>query len=121
MSNELRALEVARLDALQASLWDNAQGGDARAANTILKLIDRRCRLLGLYRPPAEMRAAAALVMTRAELSAYDGEDADADELQNEGAAFGAIQPRQHRAGNTEPVDRGRAQRRPRSRGPVAL
>lgn len=47
--DELRELEVARLDALQAGLWDAASSGDARACGTILKIIDRRCRLLGLY------------------------------------------------------------------------
>jgi hypothetical protein len=45
---ELRALEMARLDALQAALWDQAMAGDTRSADAILRIIDRRVRLLGL-------------------------------------------------------------------------
>ena len=47
--DELRALEVARLDALQAALWPQAEAGDTKAATTVTRIIDRRCRLLGLY------------------------------------------------------------------------
>jgi hypothetical protein len=46
--DELRQVELVRLDALQASLWPQAMSGDARAANTILRIIDYRTRLLGL-------------------------------------------------------------------------
>ncbi len=48
--DDLRALEVARLDGLQAALWDSAMGGDARAAIAILKRISSRIRLLDLDR-----------------------------------------------------------------------
>ncbi len=47
--DELREFEAARLDALQAALWDKAMSGDVRATAGILRIIDRRCRLLGLY------------------------------------------------------------------------
>ena len=47
--DELRALEVARLDALQAALWPQVEAGDTRASMTVIRIIDRRCRLLGLY------------------------------------------------------------------------
>jgi hypothetical protein len=47
--DELREWEAARLDALQACAWDKAMTGDVRAVNSILKKIDRRCRLFGLY------------------------------------------------------------------------
>lgn len=47
--DELREMEVARLDALQASLWPKAEKGDVRAVNTVVRIIDKRCRLLGLY------------------------------------------------------------------------
>jgi len=47
--DELREFETARLDALQAALWDKAMTGDVRATNSIVRFIDRRCRLLGLY------------------------------------------------------------------------
>lgn len=45
---ELRAVEVARLDALQEALWDQAMAGDASAASAILRVIEQRSRLLGL-------------------------------------------------------------------------
>ena len=43
-----RALELARLDALQAPLWEKALSGDVKAANAVLRIIDQRVRLLGL-------------------------------------------------------------------------
>ena len=46
-----RALELARLDALQASLWDRAEAGDVKAVNAVLRIIDQRSRLLGLDKP----------------------------------------------------------------------
>jgi orotate phosphoribosyltransferase-like protein len=45
---EYRHVELARLDALQAALWDQAMTGDTRSADAILRIIDRRIRLLGL-------------------------------------------------------------------------
>jgi hypothetical protein len=47
--DELRDIEVARLDALQAALWPKVERGDTRAVNTVVRIIDRRSRLLGLY------------------------------------------------------------------------
>jgi hypothetical protein len=48
-NDHLRNIEVARLDALQASLWPKVERGDMRAVNTVVRIIDRRCRLLTLY------------------------------------------------------------------------
>lgn len=45
---ELRRLEVDRLDALQQSLWESALRGDVNAAKAVLRIIETRCRLLGL-------------------------------------------------------------------------
>jgi hypothetical protein len=45
-------LELRRLDRLQAAQWDTALDGDTRAAETVLKIMDRRYRLLGLDRAP---------------------------------------------------------------------
>lgn len=47
--DELRHLEVARLDAIQRTFWGPALSGDASAAAVVLRVLDRRCRLLGLY------------------------------------------------------------------------
>ena len=52
LSNErrLEALEeeLDRLDRLQEAHWHLAMAGDAKAADTVLKVIDRRIKLLGL-------------------------------------------------------------------------
>ena len=77
--DELRALEGNRLDALQAALWDDAMDGDVRAANTIVKIIALRCRLLGLYAIKRDQHAAASLVLTPTELAAWEREH-DEDE-----------------------------------------
>ena len=45
---DLLNLEVARLDELQAALWDQAMDGDVRSAEAIHKFIQTRARLLGL-------------------------------------------------------------------------
>jgi len=48
---ELRQLEGARLDALQAQWWPRAVDGNYRAAQIMLKLMERRARLFGLDAP----------------------------------------------------------------------
>lgn len=50
-ADELRELELTRLDRLQAAAWAAAVGGDLRAIDTVLRVVDRRCRLLGLDAP----------------------------------------------------------------------
>ena len=45
----LRAVEVGRLNALQAALWDRAMSGNLAACRSILHILDLRSRLLGLY------------------------------------------------------------------------
>ena len=45
-----RALELARLDALQVGLWDRAEAGDVKAVLAVLRIIEQRSRLLGLGR-----------------------------------------------------------------------
>jgi hypothetical protein len=45
---ELRRLELDRLDALQAAVWDKALADDSAAVNTVLRIIEQRARLLGL-------------------------------------------------------------------------
>lgn len=47
----LRQQELARLDRLQAAAWTAAASGDLKAIETVLKVIDRRCKLLGLDAP----------------------------------------------------------------------
>jgi hypothetical protein len=45
---EVRALEAGRLDAMQNALWPQALAGDMQAINTVLSIMQRRARLLGL-------------------------------------------------------------------------
>ena len=56
--NELRDLELARLDTLQAAYWTQAtDGGSIRATELILKISAQRIRLLGMEspnRPPTQ-------------------------------------------------------------------
>lgn len=46
--SELRALEAARLDAMQAAVWPEAMDGRGFAIDRVLRIMERRARLLGL-------------------------------------------------------------------------
>lgn len=50
---EYRDLELARLDALQAAHWPQAVAGSVRSADLVLRVIDRRMRILGLDQSPS--------------------------------------------------------------------
>ncbi len=45
---QLRQLEVSRLDAMQAGLWSRAEAGDIEAVQQCVRIIESRIRLLGL-------------------------------------------------------------------------
>ena len=45
---EIRKLEAERLDRLQLSFWQKAIGGDGRALDRVLRIMERRANLLGL-------------------------------------------------------------------------
>ena len=47
--DELRQLEVERLDALQVAVWEDATNGDVRAVAAVLKVMHLRAKILGLY------------------------------------------------------------------------
>lgn len=49
--DRLRSAELARLDRLWQAHWVNALRGDQRAADTCLRISDRRSKLLGLDQP----------------------------------------------------------------------
>lgn len=55
--------ELDRLDRLQVAVWGRAMKGDDRAINTILRLMERRAKLLGLD----------AAQKVQAEVTTYDG------------------------------------------------
>lgn len=48
---ELRQLEAARIDALFRSWWPKALAGEQRAFNNVMRLMERRAKLLGLDGP----------------------------------------------------------------------
>lgn len=50
-AKRVRSLELERLDALLLALWQKARGGDAGAIDRILKIMERRAKLLGLDAP----------------------------------------------------------------------
>lgn len=50
-ADTLRKLECERLDALLLGLWPAASSGDRRAVETVLNLMARRAKLLGLDMP----------------------------------------------------------------------
>ena len=49
--DEARQLELMRLDELQVAVWDRAIKGELPAAHCVLKIMDRRAKLLGLDKP----------------------------------------------------------------------
>lgn len=50
-ADDVRALEVTRLDALLDALWDAALSGKWLAVDRVLKIMERRAALLGLDAP----------------------------------------------------------------------
>ena len=48
---ELRQLELMRLDMAQHALWNRVINGDLPAVNCVLKIMDQRAKLVGLYKP----------------------------------------------------------------------
>ena len=69
-ADEVRQQELDRLDRLQVAVWPRAMKGDDRAINTILRLMERRAKLLGLD----------AAQKVQAEVTTFDGHrDIDAE------------------------------------------
>jgi len=61
---ELRDVELDRLDRMQLGIWPKAKDGDMRAIDTVLRIQDRRARLLGLDAP----------TKIQAEVTVYEGQ-----------------------------------------------
>ena len=64
-ADELRSQEIDRIDNLQLILWDQAVTGDVKAIMAIIKLMERRAKLLGLDAP----------VRIEQEVTTWTGED----------------------------------------------
>jgi hypothetical protein len=54
-AEELRQIELATVNQLQAQWWNRAIAGEKDAADMVLKLMQRRARLLGLDAPTASV------------------------------------------------------------------
>ncbi len=48
---EIKAEEISRLDGMLLGLWDFAKEGDVQAIDRVLKIMERRAKLLGLDAP----------------------------------------------------------------------
>jgi hypothetical protein len=64
-----RAVELDRLDILQRVYWQPAINGNLRAADFVLRVIEKRAKLLGLD----------AAIKIQTEVVTYDGSDLDAE------------------------------------------
>ena len=51
LAQEFRQLELERLDFLTRSIWDKVCAGDLKAIDRLLRIMERRSRLLGLDAP----------------------------------------------------------------------
>jgi hypothetical protein len=47
--DELRRLEVDRLDSLQVAIWEDAMTGDLASVKAVLRILQLRAKILGLY------------------------------------------------------------------------
>lgn len=50
-ADELREIEASRLDLAQAKVWPKVEQGDMKAIATLLRIMERRAKLLGLDAP----------------------------------------------------------------------
>lgn len=93
-ADEARALEGARLDALHNAVWPAALAGDLPSVDRVLKISERRSKLLGLDAPQrvdlgasdvdldGAVSALLELVAPGGELAALTGGDDDSEDKQ---------------------------------------
>jgi hypothetical protein len=63
----IRAIETDRLDVIQSAVWGKALSGEINAVQTVLKIMERRSKLLGLDSP----------IKQQVEVTTYDGDTID--------------------------------------------
>ncbi len=89
----LRRLEVERCDKLQLAVWADAVGGNLKAIETVLHIMERRARLLGLdlardevkvglIMPPTEIRFVVQSEAPRLEAGQTQAIDAQVREIE---------------------------------------
>lgn len=61
------ALEMARLDKLQSSIWQSAVYGDPKSVDLVLKIIAMRVKITGVDQPDAQLNQQTVLVIGGAE------------------------------------------------------
>jgi transcriptional regulator len=66
---ETRKMEMDRLDVAQAAIWNQVVAGDLPAVVALIKIMERRARLLGLDAP----------TKSQVEVNVYDGATIDAE------------------------------------------
>lgn len=66
---ELRSTELDRLDIAQAAIWGNVLRGDSSAVSSMLRIMERRAKLLGLDMP----------TRSQLEVTTYDADSIDAE------------------------------------------
>lgn len=62
-ADEMMSLELARLDDMQFSVWAEARRGDRKSIDTVLKIMERRAKLLGF-----DIQRTVNLTVTKSEL-----------------------------------------------------
>jgi len=67
---QMIVMELARLDELQRAVYDKAVGGETKAIETVLKIMERRARLRGLDQPTKVDTRSVYYTMGEAELVA---------------------------------------------------
>jgi hypothetical protein len=77
----IRQVEGERLDLMQSAVWGKALQGDLPAIQTLIRIMERRAKLLGLDQP----------LRQQIEVTTYDGDSIDAEvrklvELLNSGS-----------------------------------
>jgi hypothetical protein len=74
-SDELKSEEISRLDGMLAALWPKARKGEVAAVDRVLKIGERRAKLLGLDAPTVTALqgggADAPPIVTEAKVSIY--------------------------------------------------
>lgn len=85
---QLVALETQRLDALQARYWRTAMNGEIKDAEFVLKVMDRRAKMLGLDKP-IDQAAVSRLVLIAGSTKDEFMEALREAQLSEQGAEFG--------------------------------
>jgi hypothetical protein len=70
IAQELMTIELARLDDMQFSVWPEARKGDRKSIETVLKIMERRAKILGL-----DVQRTVNVTLTKSELERMSDDD----------------------------------------------